>query len=227
MTTALQIINRAYGAIGYKATGEVLSGEDASEALDVLNSMIDGWNTQRMFIVAVDNVVGSVSGASATVGTGLTFYTPNPAVIEAGGFARIGGIDYPIELIDRQTYDGLALKTTSSTFPQYAYFDRGLPSSTVYFYPAVSGTAQIHLPFQVQLSEFADLTTDYTMPGGYPSALGAALAVRIAPSIMGSIPAYLLRAESKALAGISKYEPAILGVSSFNGAQASYPPRLF
>lgn len=203
MTTALQIINRAYGAIGYKATGEVLSGEDASEALDVLNSMIDGWNTQRMFIVATENVIGSVSGASATVGPGLTFNTPNPVDMEAGGFARIDGIDYQIELIDRQTYEGLALKTTASTFPQYAYFDRGLPSSTVYFYPAVSGAAQIHLPFQVQLSEFADLTTDYSLAQGYRLALQLSLAEELALGVR-EVPALLARKAANARRAIRR-----------------------
>lgn len=197
MTTALQIINRAYAAIGYKATGETLSGEDASEALDVLNSMIDGWNTQRLFIVEVSNVVGTVSGASATVGAGLTFNTPNPVDMEEGGFARVDGIDYPLELIDRQTYEGLALKTTASTFPQYAYFDRGQPSSIVYFYPAVSGSVQIHLPFQVQLSEFADLTTDYSLAQGYRLALQLSLAEELALGVR-EVPALLARKAANA-----------------------------
>lgn len=197
MTTALKIINRAYGAIGYKATGEVLSGEDASEALDVLNSMIDGWNTQRLFIVAVDNVVGNVSGASATVGTGLTFNTPNPVDIEAGGFVRVNGVDYPLELIDRQTYEGLALKTVSSTYPQYAYFYRGVSSSTVYFYPAASGAVEVHLPFQVQLAEFADLTADYSLAQGYRLALQLSLAEELAMGVR-EVPALLARKAANA-----------------------------
>ena len=197
MTTALQIINRAYGAIGYKATGEVLSGEDASEALDVLNSMVDGWNTQRLFIAEVANVVGTVSGASATVGTGLTFNTPNPVDIEAGGFVRVNGVDYPLELIDRQTYEGLALKTVSSTYPQYAYFYRGVSSSNVYFYPAASGAVEVHLPFQVQLAEFADLTTDYSLAQGYRLALQLSLAEELAMGVR-EVPALLARKAANA-----------------------------
>ena len=53
MTTALQIIDRAYSLIGFKAAGETLSSEDADYALDALNSMIDSWNTQEHFIVSV------------------------------------------------------------------------------------------------------------------------------------------------------------------------------
>ena len=197
MTTALSIINRAYSVIGFKAAGETLSGEDSSEALDALNSLIDSWNTQRLLIPTVDEVIGSVTGASATVGPGLVFNTPNPVDIEAGGFARIGGIDYPIELIDRQTYAGLAVKTVSSTFPQYAYFDKGNPTSTVYFYPAPSGAVTIYLPFQVQLSAFVDLTTDYKLLPGYQLALQLSLAEELAMGIR-DVPALVARKASNA-----------------------------
>ena len=48
MTTALQIIDRAYALLGYKPAGEVLSADDADYGLQALNAMLDGWNTQAM-----------------------------------------------------------------------------------------------------------------------------------------------------------------------------------
>ena len=60
MTTALQIIDRAYALLGYKAAGEALSSDDADYALDALNAMLDGWNTQSMCIVSADEIVGTM-----------------------------------------------------------------------------------------------------------------------------------------------------------------------
>jgi hypothetical protein len=183
MTTALQIIDRAYSLLGYKAAGEALSSDDADYALDALNAMMDGWNTQRLFIVSMASVVGTVSGASATVGPGLTFDTVRPVAVENGSFTRIAGIDYPVKWIDDETYSNISLKTVSATFPQYAYYDAGLPTATVYFYPVPNGPVEFHLALQVQLTAFADLATDYPLAPGYLKALQYSLAEELAPGV--------------------------------------------
>ena len=183
MTTALQIIDRAYSLIGFKAAGETLSSEDADYALDALNSMIDSWNTQEHFIVSVNEVVANVSGQSATVGTGLTFDTARPTAIEKGAFARINGVDYPMEEIDRVQYEGITLKTVQSTFPQYFYYDGNTDTARVWFYPVPAGSIEVHLPCAVYLTEFADLATNYSLVKGYKKALEYSLAEELAPGI--------------------------------------------
>lgn len=181
MTNALQIINRAAELIGYKDPEEALSGGDTANFLGVLNDLVDGWNTQRLFIVNVAEVVASVSGTSATVGDGMTFATARPVRLEDGGFSRLNGVDYPLSAIDRVTYEQIALKTVQGTFPQYAYYDATLPTGTVYFYPAPATAISVHLPFQVQLSAFADQATDYNLAPGYKRALELSLAEELAP----------------------------------------------
>lgn len=203
MTTAATIIERAYSIFGYKDAGEALSGADANYALGVLNGMIDSWNTQRLFIVSVVLVTGTVSGVSAGVGPALAFNTPNPVAVENGGFARVGGVDYPIELIDRQTYDGLTLKTVQSTFPQYAYFDRSLPTSTLYFYPVPSAAIQVYMPFQVQLTAFADIDTDYNLALGYKRALELSLAEELSMG-MRELPAVVVKNAANARRAIRR-----------------------
>lgn len=183
MTTALDIIERAYSLLGYKAAGEPLSADDAAYGLSALNSMIDSWNTQRLYIVTVDEVVANVSGQTATVGPGMTFNTARPIEIEDGAFSRINGIDYSIEWVDRVTYERIALKTVTSSFPQYAYYDQELPTGKVYFYPVPAGSIEVHLPMQVQLTSFASLTTDLTMAPGYGRALAYSLAEELAPGL--------------------------------------------
>jgi len=179
MTTALQIIDRAYSLLGYKAAGEPLSGDDTNYALDALNSMIDGWNTQSLFIASVQEVVATVSAASATIGTGMTFNTARPVRIEEGAFSRLNGVDYPMTEINRAQYADISLKTVSSTFPQYFYYD---PAGVVYFYPVPSAVA-VYLPVAVYLTEFADTSTDYVLDTGYRKALEYSLAEELAPGI--------------------------------------------
>ena len=183
MTTALQIVDRAYSLLGYKAAGEALSGDDAQYGLDALNSMIDGWNTQSQFIVSVNEVVAIVSSQSATVGAGLNFDTVRPAAIKNGAFARLNGVDYALAEIDREQYERITLKTVYSTFPQYFYYDGNTDTARVWFYPVPSGAVEIHLPCAVYLTQFADLATVYTLVPGYKLALEYSLAEELAPGI--------------------------------------------
>jgi hypothetical protein len=217
MTTALTIIDRAYTIFGYKDAGEPLSADDANQGLNALNSMVDSWNTQRLFIVSTVEIVGTVSGAPAGVGPALTFNTINPVTVENGAFTRVGGVDYPIEMIDRQTYAGLTLKTVTSTFPQYAYFDRQLPTSTIYFYPVPSAAVQVYLPCQVQLSAFADLVTDYSIAQGYQRALELSLAEELAMGLR-DLPAVVVRnaANARRVIRRSNVEVPLLNVMPQN-----------
>lgn len=203
MANALQIIDRAYALLGYKAAGEALSSADAEYALEALNAMLDGWNTQRMCIVSVNEVVGTVSAVSATVGPGLTFDTPRPVAVEDTSFTRIGSLDYPVKWIDRETYEAISLKTVQSTFPQYAYYDANMPTANIYFYPVPNAPVEFHLALQVQLSEFADLTTDYPLAPGYLKALQYSLAEELAPGVK-EVPLSVVRTAQNARRAIRR-----------------------
>lgn len=203
MTTALQIIDRAYALLGYKAAGEALSSDDADYALDALNAMLDGWNTQSMFIVSADEIVGTVSGSTAGVGPGLVFDTPRSVEVLDGSFTRMGGIDYPVKWIDRETYANISLKTVQSTFPQYAYYDANMPTANVYFYPAPNGAVEFHLAVQVQLTAFADLATDYPLAPGYLKALQYSLAEELSPGIK-DLPMLIMRTAASARRAIRR-----------------------
>ena len=203
MTSALQIIDRAYSLLGYKAAGDPLSGDDASYALDALNAMIDSWNTQRHFIVSVIDVVASVSGASATVGAGMAFDTPRPTAIAAGAFARLNGVDYALREISREQYADITLKTVTSTFPQYFYYDADTGTARVWLYPVPSAAVEVHLPVAVYLSAFADTATQYALVPGYQKALAYSLAEELAPGVK-ELPVSVMRAAANARRAIRR-----------------------
>lgn len=203
MTTALQIIDRAYSLLGYKAAGEVLSSDDANYGLEALNAMLDGWQTQSMYIVSKGAVVATISGTSATVGPGMIFDTPRPVRIEDGSFSRLNGVDYDVTEIDRETYASISLKTVSSTFPQYIYYDGNMPTANLFFYPAPVAGVEFHLAVQTQLTAFANLATDYKLAPGYAKALQYSLAEELAPGIK-EVPMSLMRIAANARRAIRR-----------------------
>ena len=183
MTTANTLIERAYSLIGYKDPGEALSGADAQYALEALNDMIDGWNTQGNFIVSVTEHVQTVSGLPITIGPGMTIDVPRPISVENGSFVRIGGVDFPIQWINREEYNSIAYKGIGSNVPAYGYYDGNMPTANIYLWPYSLTGAELHLQLNSVLNEFADLSTDYTLAPGYRKAISYSLAEELAPGV--------------------------------------------
>jgi hypothetical protein len=180
MTTALQIINRASELIGYKDPVMPLSGDDAALFLDVLNDMVDGWNTGRLNVVATTTVSANVSSSPVSIGSGQTLNTTRPIRIE-GGWIRSNSIDYPLEWITSQEYDAIPNKSDTSTLPVKAYYSPNLPDGSIYLWPVPSASVSLHVRVMTQLSQFADLATDYDLAPGYKRAIEFSLAEEIAP----------------------------------------------
>lgn len=181
MTTAQSIINRAAELIGYKDPDESLSGNDAANFLGVLNSMVDAWALDSLMVYAVTELVQSVSGNPISIGEGATLDTTRPVRIPEGGFFRISGKDYGFRMISRAEYAEYMQKGLTTSFPDFCYYEADAPTGNLYFYPALSGSAELHLPIEQRLSEFADLATDYTLLPGVRAALEYSLAEELAP----------------------------------------------
>lgn len=212
MTTASQLIDRAYGLIGYKDPTEALSSADKTFALDVLNDMINSWLVKRLFIVTVREVATNVTGSPVSIGPSMTINVARPVKMEQGAFIRSGGVDYPLTWIEREQYNAFAVKATSSTIPEYGYYDAGLPTGNIYLWPYSTTPVALHLQLQVQLSEFADLTTDYTLAPGYRKAIAYSLAEELAPGLR-ELPASVVRMASlarKAIQGVNARVPLLI-----------------
>lgn len=211
MTTARQIVNRAAEILGYKDRSESLDGTDAASFLDALNDLVDTWATAAtpLYVYATTMFVQMVSGNGITIGPGATINTARPVRIPAGGFFRIGSTDYRFEVATREQYDAFPNKDTSSSFARFCYYEPTVPTGTLYFYPAISGSGELHLPVEQRLSSFADLDTAYTIAPGYKSALQYSLAEELAPGLRPLDP-NTARLAAQKRAAIQSYEPGML-----------------
>jgi hypothetical protein len=176
MTTAISMIDTAYVLAGYKDAREALDGQDAAYGLDRLNDMLDGWNTQGLFLFTTNEVVATTSGLNITIGTGGTINTPAPVSLPNGSFIRISGLDYPIAWISDEQYQLIQLKGTASTIAVYGNYTKGYPTGTLNFWPTQTLPAEYHIFINTQLTEFATLNTDVALPQGYRRAITYSLA---------------------------------------------------
>lgn len=221
MTTALQIINRSAEILGYKDPDEDLSGSEVTSFLGVLNSMVDAWATasQPLLVYAVTLITQSVSGNPVGIGTGATINTPRPVNIPAGGFVRVGTTDYRFDMITREQYDAFRDKSISTGYPRFCYYEAALPTGNLYFYPALSGSQELHLPIEQRLAAFADLATDYTLAPGVRGALEYSLVEELAPGRRPLDPQVQRLAAIKRR-NIETFEPGML-VTGFERPQGN------
>jgi hypothetical protein len=183
MATAQTIINGALRLLQVASTDVVLTADEANDALESLNQMIDGWSNESLMLYHVTREQFTCIPAHNphTIGSSGDFATTVPMNIEAAT-VTVGGVDYPILPIDYDDYAVIKLKTLQNVYPEYFYLDKSSPVlANLYMYPVPSTASTINLYSRKPLTSFASLTDSVTLPPGYERALKYALAVELAP----------------------------------------------
>lgn len=179
-TTARKEIEGALKLIGVLDPAETMSPEDAADGLIVINDILDGWNGDRLMLYSTTTVVAIWSGATATIGVGGTVNTARPMEIE-DAFFRIGTLDYHLKPCTLEQYNAIQIKTISTPYPEWLYYDGNFPLGNLFVWPVPSASTEYHISLRQQLTEFADLDTQYSLPQGYRKALKYTLAEEMAP----------------------------------------------
>lgn len=204
--TVRDLITSSLRKLGVLASGEVPSAEEASDALDALNSMIDSWKTERLMVVAIlPETFPLVAGKlSYTMGPGGDFNTTWPARIDAVNliYTQTGSppLTLPITLINQDQYNAFIVPTTASSIPLWVYPDDDFPLRTLSFYTVPNIVNQVQIFTWQSLVEVTDLNTILVLPPGYRRALIYNLAVEVADEYGASVASALQSIAPKAIA---------------------------
>ena len=151
--TAGEQINRALRLIGVLAEGETPTAAMSEDSLMALNQMIESWNTERLSVFAtIDQIVNwPVGSINETLGPSGSLVRLNGTAVrpilvdDATYFKDPGtGVSYGIKLINQQQYDGIAVKTVTSTFPQVMFVNNTYPNFDIYIYPRPTRLLEWH-----------------------------------------------------------------------------------
>jgi hypothetical protein len=184
MTTAGEQINGALRLIGQLAEGETPSAATSQDSLAALNQMIDSWNTERLSVFSTQDQVFSwpPNVLSRTLGPTGDFVGNRPILIDDATYFidPASGISYGIKIINQQQYDGIAVKTVTSTYPQVIWINMEYPNISMYVYPKPTKVLEWHFISVEELTQPATLTTTLSFPPGYLRAFRYNLACEIA-----------------------------------------------
>ena len=185
MTTAGDLINGSLRLLGVLAEGETPSAETSQDALVAMNQMIQSWNTERLAVFSTqDQVVTWPAGErTRTLGPTGDIVANRPIAIDDSTYFRdpATGISYGLKLINQQQYNGIAVKTVTSTYPQVLWVNMTYPDIQMYVYPVPTKVLEFHIVSVEELSQPANLATDLAFPPGYLRCFRYNLACELAP----------------------------------------------
>ena len=182
--TAGDQINRALRLLGVLAEGETTSASVSQDSLTALNQMIDSWNTERLSVFSTQDQMFTWPAGfiNRTLGPTGDFVGNRPILLDDATYYRDPGtnVSFGIKFINQQQYDGIAVKTVTSTYPQVIFVNMTMPDIEMTIYPVPTKALQWHIISVNELAEPATLITDLVIPPGYLRAFRFNLASEIA-----------------------------------------------
>jgi len=200
-TTARKIITKAMLKIGVLVKSEVPDDDEANDALDALNALIDSWSNYA------DNITTRVretftlpTSASMTIGVGQTLNTTRPTQI-VDAYVSQGEVDYPVQIVNQEQYDSVSFKTIQGR-PCYLSYNNGYPTGKIDVYPVSDGSYTLTILSEKAIVGFDTLDTELNLPNGWERALVYNLALELAPEYGQQPDASIVKIAGVALGAI-------------------------
>jgi hypothetical protein len=217
---ASDLIRSSLRLIGVMSQGEFPSSDETTDALAVLNDILDEWYTQNLMVFRNENDTYTLvpGQQSYTLGSGGVFSGNRPTAIEQA-FVTYGGIDFNVRILTTHLWNEIALKSFQAPLPSALYYIDSYPLGNLYIWPVPSLALPITLSLNAPFTTYA-ATDTISLPPGYLKALRYTLAVEIAPEY-GVQPSPLILKAQKEVIGdlksanrqmpVAKFDPSITG----------------
>ena len=183
--TAKQLIEGSLRLIGQLAEGETVGYDTANDCLLAMNQMLSSWSTERLSVFSTMDQVKTwpANSITQTLGPSGTLVGDRPILLDDSTYFRDAStnVSYGIKMINQSQYNGIAVKTVTSTYPQVMWVNMTYPDIEIYIYPKPTKALEFHFVSVEPLSQVTDLNTVLTFPPGYLRAFRYCLACEIAP----------------------------------------------
>ena len=209
-STALHLIKAALLDLGVLAAGEDPTAAEADDALNALNRLIDKLAANHLAIWSETRTETAIvaSQASYTVGSGGNVNIARPVFLEDVRYQDTSPTpdqEYPLDKLTDAQWQGIGDKDLTSGVPSAWYYNPTYPTGTLYLWPIPTGTTlQLVTYTKTALTEFAALSTSFSLPPGYREMLVTNLAVRLAPMYGRPVPPELALEARESLAVVKR-----------------------
>lgn len=170
MATVRDLIYGSLRLAGILAEGEVPSSETANDSLLAFNQMVDSWNTERLSVFSTmdQTFTWPANFITQTLGPSGDFVGQRPVQLdESTYFIGPNNLSYPVQFINEEQYNGIALKSSTSNFPQVIWVNNDYPNISMSIYPKPTQALEWHFISVRPLDSNTTLDTELMIPPGY------------------------------------------------------------
>lgn len=172
---------------GIIAEGETPSSELMEDIRIAFNTLLDSWSAERLSVFATQDqtLTWPAGSASRTLGPSGDLVGLRPIKLLDSTYFKDPStvVSYDLTIVNEAAYNSIALKTSTSAYPQILRIEMTMPDATVYLYPVPTIAIEMHFISVIALTQVDNLTTDIVVPPGYLRALTFNLAAEICPEL--------------------------------------------
>jgi len=182
--TILEIITSSLRLIGQLGPGRTAGPSETTDALFVLNRMLESWANDRLLVYAIDRNVFSLVASKTyyTIGTsGADWNLTRPLRLDNVGLMIDAQTEVPLQQLTEDEYAEVRQKALTSTQPTQVFYEATYPNGTLFVWPTPTQVRSLVLYTFAPISTFASASDTMSLPPGYADAVRYNLAVRLAP----------------------------------------------
>ena len=185
MTTARDLINDAHRLLNLVDSGNALPESVYQDNFRSLNQLLDSWSTERLAVYSTQDQILTwpANTIFRTLGPTGDLVAERPILVDDSTYFRdpSTNVSYGIKMINQSQYNGIAVKTVTSTYPQVMWVNMTFPNIEVYIYPRPTRNLEFHFVSVEPLTQASTLDSPILFPPGYLRAFRYNLACELAP----------------------------------------------
>lgn len=180
--TSLDLIKSSMRLVGIIAENETPKAQEANDALDVLNDMLESWSTEALTVwgSTVETFMTTAGKTSYTIGPTGNWVTDRPVRIGDDAYCTLNGVDYPVLAWGQDDYDNVTIKTQQQPIVERFLYVNDNPLGIITLYPVPSQAIAITFDTDRILTQIPTLATVLIYPPGFYIAMRYTLAILLA-----------------------------------------------
>lgn len=188
------------------------STKQRRDALEGLNGLIGSWALDDFLIYSItrETFTLTINDAEYTIGASGDFNTVRPDQI-TDAFLRDSGTDHHLDIRHLNEYNRISEKTNNSR-PDKLFYLPEHPLGKILFNFEPDKAYELHLNSLKALTEFAKISTTFSLPPGYKRMMIHNLAVDLSPEYDSELPASIFSIANTTLNDMMEFNSSVRGI---------------
>lgn len=185
--TIRDVCRRALQRLMVEGSDGSMSEVDASVAFDILNELMDQWQSESLMLYANVRTLFTITPSTGTyaVGSGAVVNVPRPVYVDGVSYVdntQSPPLEIPLLMLTDYAWDSINQKTLTSNLPINAYYNPTFPTGTLELWPIpTQASLQGVLYARTQVAKWTSLDDTVDLPNGWLRMMTTNLAVELGP----------------------------------------------